>query len=193
VTLWRRGRGTLREPGERRAAETTWCPDDEEFDVSNLTVWKFADPDGAEAALATLTDLQKQGLIQVQDGAVVRWDEHRKKPKTTQLHNLTGVGAMSGAFWGMLFGLLFFVPLLGAAMGAAFGAMSGSLADVGIDDRFIEEIRAKVTPGTSALFLLSASGVRDRIAEAFSGTQVELLHTNFSSEEEAKLREVFEA
>jgi uncharacterized membrane protein len=88
---------------------------------------------------------------------------------------------------------LFFVPLLGAAVGAAVGATSGSLADVGIDDRFIKEIREKVTPGTSALFLLSASGVRDRIAEAFAGTQVELLHTNFSAEEEAKLREVFEA
>jgi uncharacterized membrane protein len=165
----------------------------EEPDVSNLTVWKFDDPNGAEAALVTLGDLQKQGLIQVQDGAVVRWDEHRKKPKTTQMHNLAGIGAMSGAFWGMLFGLLFFVPLLGAAMGAALGAMSGSMADIGIDDQFVKEIREKVTPGTSALFLLSASGVRDRIAEAFAGTPVELLHTNFSTEEEAKLREIFEA
>lgn len=160
--------------------------------MSNLTVWKFDDPNGAEAALGTLTELQKQGLIQIQDGAVVRWDEHRKKPKTTEMHNLKSLGAMSGAFWGMLFGLLFFVPLLGAAMGAAFGAMSGSLSDIGIDDQFIKDIREKVTPGTSALFLLSASGVRDRIAEAFEGTPVELLHTNFSSEEEAKLREVFE-
>jgi uncharacterized membrane protein len=165
----------------------------EECDVANLTVWKFDDPNGAEAALGKLVELQKQGLIQVQDGAVVRWDAHRKKPKTTQMHNLAGVGAMSGAFWGMLFGMLFLVPMLGAAMGAAMGAMSGSLADVGIDDVFIKEIREKVTPGTSALFLLSAAGVRDRVAEAFAGTQVELLHTNFSSEEEAKLREVFEA
>jgi uncharacterized membrane protein len=165
----------------------------EEYEVSNLTVWKFDDPNAAEAALVTLGELQKQGLIQIQDGAVVRWDAHSKKPKTTQMHNLAGVGAMSGAFWGMLFGLLFLVPLLGAAMGAALGAMSGSLADVGIDDTFIKEVREKVTPGTSALFLLSASGVRDRIAEAFEGTKAELLHTNFSSEEEAKLREVFEA
>jgi uncharacterized membrane protein len=165
----------------------------QENDVSNLTVWKFEDVNGAEEALHILTDLQKQGLIQIHDGAIVRWDEHRKKPKTTQMHNLAGMGAMSGAFWGMLFGLLFLVPLLGAAMGAAMGAMSGSLADVGIDDEFIKEIRAKVTPGTSALFLLSAAGVRDRLAEAFEGTKVELLHTNFSADEEAKLREVFEA
>ena len=43
----------------------------------------------------------------------------QKKPKTRQLHNLTGAGALGGAFWGMLFGLIFFVPLLGAAIGAA--------------------------------------------------------------------------
>jgi uncharacterized membrane protein len=182
----------LGHPAPRRTVRMLW-PVNQENDVSNLTVWKFDDVNGAEEALVTLTELQKQGLIQIHDGAVVRWDEHRKKPKTVQLHNLTGMGAMSGAFWGMLFGLLFFVPLLGAAMGAALGAMSGSMADVGIDDTFIKEVREKVSPGTSALFLLSAAAVRDRLAEAFEGTKVELLHTNFSSEEEAKLREVFEA
>jgi uncharacterized membrane protein len=160
--------------------------------VSNLTVWKFNDPNGAEAVLNQLFELQKQGLIEVQDGAIVSWEEGKKKPKTRELHNLAGAGAMSGAFWGMLFGLLFFVPLLGAAVGAAWGGLAGSLTDVGIDDDFIARIRAEVTPGTSALFLLSAEGVRDRLAEAFAGTEVELLHTNFSAEEEAKLREVFE-
>jgi uncharacterized membrane protein len=160
--------------------------------VSNLTVWKFHDPNGADEVLDQLIELQKQGLIKVQDGAIVRWEEGKKKPKTRELHNLAGAGAMSGAFWGMLFGLLFFVPLLGAAVGAAWGGLAGSLTDIGIDDDFIARVRAEVTPGTSALFLLSSEGVRDRLAEAFAGTEVELLHTNFSAEEEAKLREVFE-
>jgi uncharacterized membrane protein len=164
----------------------------EEQIVSNLTVWKFNDPNGAESAFSRLLELQQQGLIEVQDGAIVSWEDGKRKPKTRQLHNLTGAGAMSGAFWGMLFGLLFFVPLLGAAVGAAWGGLAGSLGDVGIDDRFIDRVREEVTPGTSALFLLSAAGVRDRLAEEFSGTSVELLHTNLSAEEEANLREVFE-
>lgn len=159
--------------------------------MANLTVWKFADPDGAEQALTKLFELQKQGLISVEDGAVVEWRDGKRKPATRQLHNLTGAGAMSGAFWGMLFGLLFFVPFLGAAMGALAGGLAGSFADFGIDDDFIAEVKQQVTPGTSALFLLSTAGVRDRLSEAFAGTQVELLHTNLSQEEETRLREAF--
>jgi uncharacterized membrane protein len=160
--------------------------------VATMTVWRFDDAHTAEASLDTLLDLQKQGLIQVIDGAVVSWEEGRKKPKTRQLHNLAGAGALSGTFWGMLFGLLFFVPLFGAALGAATGALAGSMSDVGIDDDFIAKVRETVTPGTSALFLLSQDAVRDKVHEAFAGTKVELVHTNLDTEEEDKLREVFE-
>ena len=48
------------------------------------------------------------------------------------------------------------MPLLGLAIGAATGALMGSLTDAGISDKFIQSVREKVTPGTSALFLLSA-------------------------------------
>ena len=87
------------------------------------------------------------------------WPEDRKKPKTEQLHSLVGVGALGGAFWGLLFGLIFLVPLLGAAVGAATGAFAGALTDVGIDDGFIKEVRETVTPGTSALFLMTSDAV----------------------------------
>ena len=63
----------------------------------------------------------------------------------------------------MLFGLLFLVPLLGAAIGAAAGALSGSLVDVGIDDKFIDGVKQQVTPGTSALFVLTSGAVPDRM------------------------------
>ena len=98
---------------------------------------------------------------------------------------------MGGAFWGFLFGLIFFVPLLGAAIGAAMGALTGSMSDVGISDKFINDVKQRVTPGTSALFLLSSDAVIDRVKGAFQGTQAELIASNLSSEEEAKLREAF--
>ncbi|HEY8546762.1 MAG TPA: DUF1269 domain-containing protein, partial [Acidimicrobiales bacterium] len=120
--------------------------------MGTLTVWKFEDPEGADKAVDILASLQKQAVITVHDAAIVRWDEGRRKPRTRQLNNLTGAGALGGAFWGLLFGLIFFVPLLGMAVGAAAGAITGSLTDVGIDDDFIASVREKVTPGTSALF-----------------------------------------
>jgi len=157
--------------------------------MSALTVWKFETPFGAEAALQKLQGLQTQGLIQVQDAAVVSWEAGRKKPKTEQMHDTKKGGALGGGFWGLLFGLIFFIPILGLAIGAATGALLGSLADVGISDQFIKTVRDKVTPGTSALFLLSSDAVMDRVQREFEGTEAELISTNLSEAQEAKLRE----
>ena len=73
---------------------------------------------------------------------------------------------LGAGFWGLLFGLVFFVPLLGAAIGATTGALAGALADVGIDDHFINRVRDQVTPGTSALFLLTSDAVVGRVTDA---------------------------
>jgi uncharacterized membrane protein len=159
--------------------------------MTTLTVWKFDEPGGARRALDLVERLQKQELLTLDDAAVVTWPEGRKKPKTEQLHSMKGAGALGGSFWGLLFGLLFFVPLLGMAVGAAMGALAGSMSDVGIDDRFIKEVREKVTPGTSALFLMTSRVVQDKVLDEFRGTQAELISTNLSKEQEEKLREVF--
>jgi uncharacterized membrane protein len=121
----------------------------------------------------------------------VSWEPGRKRPKTRQTNQLTAASAMGGAFWGLLFGLIFFVPFLGMAVGAATGALAGSMADVGIDDDFIKQVRDQVQPGTSALFLLTSDAVQDKVRDAFKGMHMELIQTNLSSEEEARLHEVF--
>lgn len=159
--------------------------------MATLAAIEFPTVDGADRALNTLDQLQKQRLIVVHDAAVVSWPPDKKQPKTRQAHNLAGAGALGGMFWGMLFGLIFFVPLLGAAIGAGIGALSGALTDVGIDDKFIDEVRKKLTPGTSALFALTSDAVVDRVAEAFRGTEAEIITTNLGAEEEGKLREMF--
>ena len=107
--------------------------------------------------------------------------------------DMAGMGALTGAFWGMLFGLIFFVPLLGMAIGAGMGALAGALADTGIDDKFIKQVQSQVTPGTSALFLMTSGAVMDRVLEAVhkQGLHPELISSNLSAEQEAKLREVF--
>ena len=161
--------------------------------MATLTAWKFDSPYGADDALATLEKLQSEALITVQDAAVVSWEPGRSKPKTREMHSAKKAGALGGGFWGLLFGLIFFVPLLGAAIGAATGALAGSLADVGIDDSFINKIRDQVTPGTSALFVMSSDAVMDKVQDAFAGNQPsELLFTNLSTEQEDALRQVFE-
>ena len=160
--------------------------------MATLTAIKFETPDGAEQALQLMGNLQKQNLIQVVDAATVSWPEGKKKPKTRQAQSMGGVGALSGAFWGLLFGLLFFIPFLGLAIGAAIGGLAGHFSDYGIDDDFIKSVRDKVTPGTSALFLLTQNAVADRvIAEMKTLPKFEILSTNLSQEQEAKLRAEF--
>ncbi len=159
--------------------------------MATLSVWKFPTADGAEKAEETLGQLQTEGLIKVHDAALATWPEGKKRPKTRQAHNLTGAGALGGAFWGLLFGILFFIPLIGLAVGAAAGALTGSLAHAGIDEDFVQQIRDKVTPGTSALFVLTSDAVIDKVHDRFKGTQAELISSNLSKDQEKALLEAF--
>lgn len=160
--------------------------------MSTLTALKFPTADGAERTLATVQELQRQQLITIQDAAIVSWPADKKKPKTRQLSDMKGAGALGGAFWGFLFGLLFFIPVIGLAIGAGLGALAGSMADMGIDDNFINQVKAKVVPGTSALFLLTSNAVMDRVLDAMKGIPMELITTNLPKEQEDKLRAAFE-
>ncbi len=158
--------------------------------MANLTVWGFSDTDSAERVRDKVVALQKQELITIHDAVVVTWPVDKKKPQTKQAVSPAGVGASGGAFWGLLFGIIFFVPFFGMAIGAAVGALAGSLNDFGINDDFIKDVRDKVTPGTSALFLLSSDAVADRVKEALAGEEMSLITTNLSVDDEAALAEM---
>ena len=138
--------------------------------MATLTVWRFDTVDGAGAAADLLERLARDDRLVVHDAAIVEWEPGAgQAPDPPADPSTTASGALGGGFWGLLFGLVFFVPLLGAAIGAATGALAGSLTDVGIDDHFINRVRDQVTPGTSALFVLTSDAVVDRIHDAFAG------------------------
>jgi len=159
--------------------------------MATLTVLKFSAPDGADKMLDKVQSLQKAELIKIQDAAIVTWPVGKKAPKTKQLVNLAGMGALQGAFWGMLFGLIFFVPFFGLAVGAAMGALSGKMADYGISDEFINKTREQITEGTSALFLMTSDAVQDKVLEELKGYDFELIASNLTKEQEDQLRAAF--
>jgi uncharacterized membrane protein len=163
--------------------------------MATITGFEFDTPDGAEKMVELVEDLSKQQLIVLQDAAIVVWPEGKKKPSTRQLANMTGASAVSGAFWGMLFGLIFFIPFFGMAVGAAMGALTGHFANYGVDKDFIEQAQAKVTEGTSAVFLMTSDAVGDKVIDAIndSGLEFEMFYSNLSKEQEAQLREDFGA
>jgi len=159
--------------------------------MATLTALKFSTPEGAGQMLSKIQSLQKMELIKLQDAAIVTWPVGKKSPKTKQLVNMAGMGALQGAFWGMLFGLIFFVPFFGLAVGAAFGALGGKMADYGIDDNFIKQTREKVTEGTSALFLLTSDAVQDKVLDELKGFDFELISSNLTKEQEEQLMAAF--
>ena len=186
-----RGRSPPRPSLKTHTAPRTQREKKEEGVLPTLSVLKFNDPSGADRVLLALQGMQERQLITLQDAAVVSWPEERKKPQTRQLSSTTGAGAAFGAFWGLVFGVIFFLPLLGMAVGAGIGALSGSLADVGIDEAFINNVREKVTPGTSALFALTSGATEDRVIEELKQYEFEIISTNLPEEQEQKLREAF--
>ena len=160
--------------------------------MATLSVLKFNDPYGADRVLVALQGMQERQMITLEDAALVSWPQGNRKPKTRQLHSTAGAGAGWGAFWGFLFGLIFFVPFLGAAIGAGMGGATGALADVGIDDDFIREVREKVTEGTSALFALTSGATApDKVIDELKRYDFEIISTNLPEEQENKLREAF--
>lgn len=161
--------------------------------MATMSAWLFDSPDGAAKAESLLLDLQNQKVLVVQDAATVSWPEGAKKPKTKELTSAGWAGAGMGGMWGLLFGLIFFVPLLGVAIGAGLGALMGHFADVGIDQKFIDSVKAKVVPGTSALFLMSSNANTEKVAEEVkkAGLNPELIQSNLSDAQADDLRKMF--
>ena len=162
--------------------------------MSNLIVIEFNNEADAFEMRAALVKLQAQYLIELEDSVVVTRDA-KDKVQLHQAVNLTAAGAMSGAFWGMLIGLLFLNPLLGAGIGAGAGALSGKFADIGINDQFMKDLGATLTPGSSALFVLVRKSTPDKVLEAlkpFAG-KGRVLQTSLTKDKEEELRKFFES
>ena len=155
--------------------------------MSTLVVIGYDNEFKAEEVRLTLRKLQKEYLIDLED-AVVAVKDTKGKVKLHQAINLTAAGAVGGGFWGSLIGLIFLNPLLGAAIGAAAGATSGALTDVGINDKFMKDLAAAMTPGSSALFVLVRKATPDKVLAELQGSGGKVLKTSLSHDDETKLQ-----
>ena len=156
--------------------------------MTTLTVWKFPSPFGADTGELRLKALRDQGAVVIHDAAVVVWRPEDKAPKVRELKHKRGHKALGGAFWGTLVGSVVLMPVAGAAIGAATGELVGKLRSSGIDDAFVASLREHLTPGTSALFVLSSEADMDRVQDAFHDLDAQLIWTDLSPEEAETLR-----
>jgi len=157
--------------------------------MTTFTVWRFDNPDGASQAESILKNAETDGLVKIIDRVVVSWPADAAKPTTDSGHEDKRRGTGWGAFLGAFVGMLFFVPVLGAAVGAGIGRAVKSGEGTSISKEDLERIRAEVTPGTSALFLVTDHANLDLLGERFHGMNQKLITTNLTEAERNTLME----
>jgi uncharacterized membrane protein len=130
-------------------------------DPVTTTAWRFRGTEGADEAILRLTQLDDQDLIDVHDVAVIRWPHYAAAP-TAQEHVTAASGKMSS--------------LMKKAKGD------------NVDATMIESVKEDMSPGTSALVLLSTGAEIDQVARAMHGMGMELIRSDLSVPQQDRLR-----
>lgn len=156
--------------------------------MPTLTVWHFPTPLGVDAGELALRRLEEEDAITVHDAVTAIWMPGADHPDVRRVKHRTAGSAGRGAFWGALVGTLVLAPVAGAAVGAGAGAVVERLRRGGVDDATIEQLQGLLTPGTSALFVLSSDARPDAVRRVVAGMEATLVHAEMDAGTEAELR-----
>ncbi len=155
--------------------------------MSHLIVIAFDGADEAERVRAGLRTQQKEGLVALDDAAIVSRDAEGKLSVKNEVSRATMMGTGIGALLGLLLGGLFF-PLTGLAIGALGGAGVGALTKMGVDGKFVKEVKESLQPNTSALFIIVRSADPTAVLGLLRNYKGRVLQTTLDSEAEENLR-----
>jgi uncharacterized membrane protein len=154
--------------------------------MTNLLVMTFPDVAGASEARETVRDLERRGLIKLEDTAVISRDASGATRVNNEVDRSIKIGAGVGAMVGLIFSFSF--PLLGLAIGAGGGALTGKALDRGLDKSFIAEVEAALQPGTSALALVMNSADPTALRAALEPLAGAIYETTLDPSLEEELR-----
>jgi len=155
--------------------------------ANNLIVLAFDNMDEADKVREALVRGNKEGVLQIDDAAVVVKDQDGKVHVRNQVSRGSWVATGVGGLLGLLIGGIL-LPVGGLVVGLATGALAGKAMDLGVDSKFVKEVEQELQPGTSALFVLvsnanPAAGMG--IMRQFNG---KVIQTSLSSDAEESLR-----
>ena len=163
--------------------------------MSDLIAVAFDDEFKAERVRLDLMQMQHKHLVDLEEAAVL---VHKKDGKV-KLHHVTHFTvpvALGGGFVGSLVGLMLINPalaLLGLVTGAGLGAVIGSLKEVGIEEKFMEDLGSHLKPGSSALFIVAKKARPQAIVEELKKFGGKVLQTSLKHDDEEKLRAALDA
>lgn len=155
--------------------------------ASQIVVLGFDNRYAAEAMLESISKMQEDGLIELED-AVVASRGPGTQVEIQQTRSETGKFALRGTGIGLLVGLLLGGPIVGLVGGAAIGAITGALKDQGLDDSFVDQVSEWVKPNTSALFLLVKEAKGEEVLARLKPFKAQVLTTTLSDEQQNRLK-----
>lgn len=141
-----------------------------------LVVAAFQDESGANEALKELKHAKRQGLIKIDNAAVLRKDE-KGKLHIKETHDMGGgkgaaFGGVAGAAIGLLAGPALVVPI---AVGALVGGLTAKLVDSGFSNKQLETLGDGLTPGSSAIVAVVEHRWVAQVEEAMAAAQADLI------------------
>ena len=159
--------------------------------MPDLIVITFDNAEEAGQVRTSIREEQHQGLISLDDSAVVVRDEEGKVHIKNEMDRGVKIGVIGGGLLGLLIGGLFF-PLAGLLVGVLGGMGVGALTDLGIQKNFVKEVSDSLQPGTSALFLIVRHANANAVIAALKPYKGQLLQTPLDPEDEETVRRVLE-
>jgi uncharacterized membrane protein len=157
--------------------------------MANLVVITFDSAGEASQVRETLRSIEQQGLLSLDDSAVVVKDQEGKVHIKNETDRGVKVGAVGGGALGLLIGSVFF-PFAGLVGGALVGAVVGKMVDLGVDQKFVDDVAAALKPDSSALFVLVRQANASAAISALKPYQGQVYHTSLPSDTEQELRRI---
>jgi uncharacterized membrane protein len=175
-------------------------------DNSKLVAIMFEGESTADRMLDVLRDLESRNALKLKDAVVLSrgpigetifvgaagtgasmQNTTRVAPdvEVKQTEDKRGRSVLKAGGVGLIVGTL----LGGPVGGLLVGGLIGGLRDKGIDNKFVEQIKAGIKPDSSAVLLLVESGDADQVMEAIRPLKGTVLHTTLTEEMDKKLRD----
>ena len=158
--------------------------------MSNLVVVIFDNEEEATKVRESLKSVEKQGLLSLDDSAIVVKDEDGQVHVKNELDRGVKVGIAGGGLIGLFVGFLFGGPIGALLLGAVGGGVVGSLTDMGLQKSFVKEVSDALKPSTSAIFFIIREGNPNAAVAALKPYQGEVYHTSLPPEAEETVRRV---
>ena len=141
-----------------------------------VIVAAFQDEKAAKSALKGLKQASREGLIKIENAAVLRKDE-KGKLHIKETHDMGGgkgaaLGGVGGAAIGLVAGAALAAPVV---VGALVGGLVAKLRDSGFSNKRLETMGEGLQPGTSAIVAVVEHIWVAKVEEALAAAQAEIV------------------